>query len=87
MYKIAVDIGGTFTDVAVLTDHRVEMAKSPTTPSNPALGVINALQVAAGEIQIPLEDLLRDTTHFVHGTTIGTNALIERTGATTGLSV
>jgi N-methylhydantoinase A/oxoprolinase/acetone carboxylase beta subunit len=85
MYKIAIDIGGTFTDVAVLMDDRVEMAKSPTTPGNPAVGVISALEVAAGEIQIPLEELLRNTTHFVHGTTIGTNALIERTGATTGL--
>jgi N-methylhydantoinase A len=85
MYKIAVDIGGTFTDAAVLAGKGVVIAKAPTTPRNPAEGVIDALRVAADELQITLAELLRNTTHFVHGTTIGTNTLIERTGATCGL--
>src|SRR3990172_6178284 len=88
MYRIALDIGGTFTDCAVLgPEGRLTAAKGFSVPEDPARGVLDALQRAAGEIGRPLRDLLRDADLFVHGCTIGTNAMIERTGVRTGLLI
>ena len=63
----------------------VTLAKSATTPADPSTGVINAVEEAAAILGEPLRRILADTTHFVHGCTIGTNAMIERTGVRTGL--
>src|SRR5213594_1644677 len=81
--RLGVDIGGTFTDL-VLVDERtgaLRVGKILTTPKDPAHGVeqgIHAL-LDAGRI------LARDVRATVHGTTLATNALIERKGARTGL--
>ena len=88
MYRIAVDIGGTFTDCAILgPGGRLAAAKGFSVPEDPARGVVDALQRAAEEMKRPLPDLLRDADLFVHGCTIGTNAMIERTGVRTGLLI
>ena len=80
--RIGVDVGGTFTDVALeTTDSRLETSKVPTTPRAPERGVIAGIRlvldrtgVAAGAVRT-----------VVHGTTLATNALIERKGARTAL--
>jgi N-methylhydantoinase A len=74
-----VDVGGTFTDLVLLDlDARaVRLAKTPSTPQNQALGVIAALEAAGAEL--PSVDLI------VHGTTVTTNAVLERRLARTGL--
>lgn len=74
---IAVDIGGTFTDLVALDTDTGEMVtvKEPSVPADFAAGVIGALRKAeVGPIA-----------EFRHGTTVGTNAIIERNGARTGL--
>src|SRR5512133_2040344 len=71
--RLGVDVGGTFTDLVALVDGRLVMAKVPSTPSNQADGVVRALEVAqlaAGTVA-----------SFAHGSTVATNALLERRGA------
>ena len=78
-YRVAVDIGGTFVD-AVQFDQgtgEVSLAKAPTTPARPADGVMEALR----RLGTPLDRI--DV--FVHGTTLGLNAILERKGAVTGI--
>jgi N-methylhydantoinase A len=86
MYYIGVDIGGTFTD-CVLVDqqgnHRT--AKALSTKDDPVSGVLSGLDRLAEAEGIDLPTLLARTTRFGHGTTIGTNAVLERQGARIGL--
>ncbi len=74
-YRIGVDVGGTFTDAVAYdtADGSLRWAKAPSTPSEPALGVLDAVSALAGD--------LGAVERFVHGITIGTNAIIERNGA------
>ncbi|MCK9511795.1 MAG: hydantoinase/oxoprolinase family protein [Pigmentiphaga sp.] len=84
-YRIGVDIGGTFTDLALVDDRngRIFTHKLLTTPDSPEQAVIEGvtaiLQLAGGDI--------RQVTHLVHGTTLVTNALIERRGCRVGMLV
>ncbi len=79
--RLAVDIGGTFTDT-VLVDgrglHVLATAKTPTTLENPTLGALDG----AGRVlsNWPVSGWA-EVTGFIHGTTLATNALIERRGA------
>ncbi len=83
---IGVDIGGTFTDVAMLTrSGAVYTAKVATTPADPARGVIDALASAAARIGTDLPGLLARAERITHGSTIATNALLTRSGARLGL--
>ncbi|WP_020572476.1 hydantoinase/oxoprolinase family protein [Parafrankia discariae] len=76
--RLGVDVGGTFTDlVAVDPDGAVRFAKVPSVPADPSDGVLAALAVA--ELDGPLVGT------FAHGTTVATNALLERAGARTAL--
>jgi N-methylhydantoinase A len=59
--------------------------KALTTPDDPGRGVLDGLDLAAREVGATTEDLLARTAVFVHGTTVGTNALAQRRGARTGL--
>lgn len=69
--RVAVDTGGTFTDCVSIADGRLQVLKVFTTPADPAQAVLDALgQIAAEE-----------TVDLRHGTTIGTNAMLERKGA------
>lgn len=78
---LGVDVGGTFTDLVFYDEEsgRTRVAKSPTTPEGPEEGVLRA--VAEG---VP-SDRLADAQYFLHATTVGMNALLERRGATVGL--
>ena len=85
-YLVGVDIGGTFTDCVVLDEKgRITATKSPSTPGNFAQGMINALAVAADELKLTFEQFCAQIKVLTHGTTVGTNALIQRKGAKVGL--
>jgi N-methylhydantoinase A len=79
--RLGVDVGGTFTDLIFYDEASGEtlVAKAPTTPAAPEQGILDA--VAAG---VPAGRLAA-TEYFLHGTTVGLNALIERRGALVGL--
>jgi N-methylhydantoinase A len=86
VYRIGIDVGGTFTDlVAVDRTGRVTIAKSASTPKDQSVGVIDGLKTLAGELGLELGGLLQQTERIVHGTTVATNALLERKGARVGL--
>ncbi len=75
--RIAIDVGGTFTDVVTLNGGDLGVGKVATTPDDPARGVLDAFE-ASGLALV-------DVAGFVHGTTLGLNALLTRTGARTGI--
>jgi N-methylhydantoinase A len=86
MYRIGIDVGGTFTDLVAVDDlGRTTLAKVPSTPADPSIGVVDGLQLLADELGIKRAALLAQTDRIVHGTTVATNALIERRGAKVGL--
>lgn len=69
--RIAIDTGGTFTDCMYVSDGTLQVLKLPSTPRNPEAAVVEAVtQIARGE-----------RAEIRHGTTVGTNALLERKGA------
>jgi N-methylhydantoinase A len=78
---LGVDVGGTFTDAALLTSHGLVTAKAPSTPEDQSQGVLNAVQAALDSAGATAADVER----FVHGMTVGTNALLEGKVARTAL--
>ncbi|MCW2988682.1 MAG: hypothetical protein JWM24_1620 [Solirubrobacterales bacterium] len=78
---LGVDVGGTFTDAALLDDGRVHTAKVPSTPGNESSGVMRAI----GEVLERAGAGTSDVEVFAHGMTVGTNALLEERGARTAL--
>ena len=86
MYRLGIDVGGTFTDLVAVDDSgRVTLAKAASTPSDPSLGVMDGMEMLAAALGHDLPTLLAETEHIVHGTTVATNALLERKGAKIGL--
>ena len=86
MYRIAIDVGGTFTDVVCVdANGMVTFVKTSSTPADQSLGVIAGLEALAGELGHSLTSLLPRTERIVHGMTVATNALLERKGAKLGL--
>jgi len=85
-WRIAVDVGGTFTDM-VLRDAAgaVHIYKAPSVPADPSEGVLGVLRLAAQQLDLPLSALLRDCALFVHGSTVATNTILEKKGAKVGL--
>jgi N-methylhydantoinase A len=82
-HRLGVDVGGTFTDLLLVDDetgdlHRV---KTPSTPADPAEGVLNGVRRICEESGVPPEELQ----YVMHGTTVATNALLESKGARVGL--
>lgn len=79
--RLGVDIGGTFTDLIFYDDRtgEVRVGKTPTTPDGPERGVMKVITDTVSP-----EEIGR-TEFFMHGATIGLNALLERSGAVTGL--
>lgn len=66
--RIGVDIGGTFTDLVVAgREGSVHAFKTPTTPDDPARGMLDALGMAAKAFGVETKDLLTRGSHFVHG--------------------
>jgi N-methylhydantoinase A len=85
-YTIGVDIGGTFSDVVVIaSDGTIHQSKAPTTPTDFADGVIDAIERAAAGLGLSIDVLLGRTDRLDHGSTVATNALITRAGAAVGL--
>ena len=86
MIRIGIDVGGTFTDlVAVDGTGRLHHAKAPSTPQDQSLGVLDGLSRLAEAMGLDRATLLARTERIVHGTTVATNALLERKGARVGL--
>ena len=82
MLRAGVDIGGTFTDLCVVDgDHVVAVGKTLTTAHDPSEGVETVLAETLGRLEVPFSDLRL----VVHGTTLVTNAIIERKGSPTAL--
>ena len=86
MFRIGVDVGGTYTDL-VATDEtgRTIFAKSPSTPADQSIGVMAGLDELARRLNVTRTDMLAATDRLVHGTTVATNALLERKGARVAL--
>jgi N-methylhydantoinase A len=85
-YLVGVDIGGTFTDCVVIDEGgAVTTAKSPSTPDDFARGMIEAVAMAARRIGIAPDALYPEIALLSHGTTVGTNAVVEKRGAKVGL--
>src|SRR5262245_31254358 len=63
----------------------VRVFKTPTTPADRSLGVMEGFKLAAAEYGMTLDEFTRSVVYFAHGTTAATNALIERKGEPTGL--
>jgi N-methylhydantoinase A len=86
VYRIGIDVGGTFTDLVAVDDSgKAALAKVPSTPADPSIGVLDGLQLLANTLGIELAALLAETDRIVHGTTVATNALLEHKGAKVGL--
>jgi N-methylhydantoinase A len=83
-YRLGVDVGGTFTDLFLVSDdgggaqYRV---KTPSTPADPSQGVLTGVQRICGEAGIGVGELQ----NILHGTTVATNAVLESKGARVGL--
>jgi len=78
--RIGVDTGGTFTDFVFEKDHKLHLFKLPSTPSDPSQSITDGLKRICKNIGVELRDV-----EVVHGTTVGTNALLQRRGARTAL--
>jgi N-methylhydantoinase A len=82
-YRLGVDVGGTFTDVLLVEEGSGETwrAKTASTPSDQAVGVLNGMNQVCDSAGISLSELGQ----VLHGTTVATNAILEGKGATVGL--
>ncbi len=81
-FRIGIDVGGTFTDVVGIAGDATEtLAKAASTPHDQSEGVLAGLENLAAALGVPLPELLDRTARIVHGTTVATNALLERRGA------
>src|SRR5215210_1922753 len=82
-YRLGVDVGGTFTDVLLVEEGsgRTWRAKTASTPSDQAVGVLTGIGKVCDEAGIALSDVAQ----VLHGTTVATNAILEGKGATVGL--
>src|SRR5438132_1124061 len=83
-YRVTVDTGGTFSDFVYLNEEtgEVSIAKMPSTPDDPSRAILTGIEVLLGK-----GVRAADISYFCHGTTVGTNALLEGKGMRTGLLV
>jgi N-methylhydantoinase A len=81
-YRLGIDVGGTFTDGILINEQTGEtrIAKVPSTPKDPSIGFLNAVERILREAGIDTDDV----SYLVHGTTVATNAIIEGKLAPTG---
>ncbi|RPH79374.1 MAG: hydantoinase/oxoprolinase family protein [Candidatus Rokuibacteriota bacterium] len=82
-WRLGIDVGGTFTDLAMVDDAsgRLVVAKVPSVPAEPARGIVDGIRLILAEAGARPADVR----YLAHGTTVSTNALLERKGARTGL--
>lgn len=83
MIVLGVDVGGTFTDLilADLDQQKLTIHKTASTPSNPAIAVVDGLKAICTKAGIAVSDI----DSMFHGTTVGTNAMLQNDGAVTGM--
>jgi N-methylhydantoinase A len=82
--RVSADVGGTFTDLVVETaPDCFRLFKTPTTPQDPAIGVFNALKLAASGCGSSLEQFLSGVDMLIHATTLATNAILANATART----
>ena len=81
MIKLGIDVGGTFTDLVVIDEDngKINLTKVPSTPASPDKGVINGIEKISKIFSVDTEKI----DFLIHGTTVATNALIERKGVKT----
>ena len=85
-YLCGIDIGGTFTDCVLIDEHGgVTTTKAPSTPGNFARGMMAALDLGAKARGVSLAELCASIGRLSHGTTVGTNAIIQKRGVKVGL--
>ena len=85
-YLVGIDIGGTFTDCAIVDRAgKLLTTKVPSTPQDFGRGMMDALGAGAKALGVPLERFCRDIRFLSHGTTVGTNTIIQKKGARVGL--
>lgn len=82
-YRLSVDVGGTFTDIVLFDDETktIHTTKVPSTPQDQSIGLISGVKKICKQVGIDYSQI----TYFIHGTTVATNALLERKGAKTAL--
>src|ERR1700733_663428 len=81
-FRVAVDIGGTFTDIALLTARGlIHQSKISSTPADPSIAVIEGVGQLLAELSIAPDAIAE----VLHGTTVGSNTILQRKGARTGL--
>src|SRR5262250_3692368 len=82
-YRIGVDVGGTFTDLALIDEASgaLTIGKVPSVPTDPAVGILQGIQQLLTENGIAPNEV----TYLAHGTTVATNTLLQHKGAMTGL--
>jgi N-methylhydantoinase A len=82
-YRLAVDVGGTFTDLLLFDEDagRLTLAKTPSTPADPSDGVLTGIKKVARAAGVDPQDI----SLILHGTTVATNAVLEGKGARVGL--
>ncbi len=86
MFRIGIDVGGTYTDLVAVDERGVAtLEKFSSTPDDPSIGVLDGLDLLARRLGLERAALLAETERIVHGTTVATNALLQRTGARVGL--
>ena len=85
--RIGIDVGGTFTDLVAMDegDAAPVAFKTPTTPADPSDGVLQGIAGLASAMGLDARELLEQAQVVIHGTTVATNTLVERKGATVGL--
>ncbi|MEX2198254.1 MAG: hydantoinase/oxoprolinase family protein [Burkholderiales bacterium] len=85
-YLVGIDIGGTFTDCAIVDRAGALLTtKVPSTPQDFSQGMMDALKTGAEALDLTLDDFCRDIAFLSHGTTVGTNTIIQKKGAKVGL--
>src|SRR5580693_4735240 len=84
-WRVGVDSGGTFTDICLFEEDegRVEVWKVSSTPDDPSRGIAQGVEEGVARVDVTPQEV----SYFGHGTTVGTNALIQHRGVKTGLIV
>ena len=87
MYRLGVDIGGTFTDLVIqdAASGTIQTLKVLSTPEDPAAAVLNAIRQAAGDREFEID--LSKVTQVIHSTTVASNTILQGVGARTGLLI
>src|SRR5580704_15593352 len=85
-YMVATDVGGTCTDTIIFAaGEPIHLGKTLSTPPDFSLGVLNSISSAAESMNMPIADLLAQTSLFMHGSPVVDNTILTRESARTGL--